>query len=79
MSISILIKTHSYTLNLATINYMSAAKHGVMKGMCVFAMTCGRKVICTCPYDEVMKQIANFTLNQFTESRVPIKILELQY
>ena len=76
---TILIKTHSYILNLANINYMKAEKHGEMKGMCIFVMTCSRTVICTCPYDEVMKQIAGFTLNQFKESRVPIEILTLKY
>ena len=47
-----LIQSHTYTINLANVNYFR--EH---HGMTIFRMNNGKTVQITCPYDSVMKQL----------------------
>ena len=47
-----LIQSHTYTINLANVNYIRASR-----GVTIFRMNNGKTVQITCPYDDVIKQL----------------------
>ena len=53
-----LIQSHSYTINLANVNYIRPhIDSPTMTNMTIFRMNNGKTVQITCPYDSVMKQL----------------------
>ena len=52
-----LIQSHTYTINLANVNYIREFEHGSGAFGTIFRMNNGKTVQITCPYDSVMKQL----------------------
>jgi len=53
-----LIQSHTYTINLANVNYFR--EH---HGMTIFRMNNGKTVQITCPYDVVISQLRIVNMN----------------
>jgi hypothetical protein len=75
---TIIIQSHTYTINLDNVSYFSEDRFN----QTVFTTTNGRKVRITCPYDEVNKQINSALMsalaNTMSTQNVPI-FIELEY
>ena len=70
-----LIKSHTYTINLANVNYIKSTvdidnNHGTL-----FYMNNGKCVTITCPYDVVMHQLAGSRL----DGDYTVKVIYLEY
>ena len=70
-----LIKSHTYTINLANVNYIKSSvdidnNHGTL-----FYMNNGKCVTITCPYDVVIHQLAG----SVTNSDYVVKVVHLEY
>ena len=55
----ILLKSHTYTINLANVNYFRSSDHVRENDGTCFYMNNGKCVTITCPYDVVMHQLAS--------------------
>jgi len=64
-----LIQSHTYTINLANVNYFR--EH---HGMTIFRMNNGKTVQITCPYDVVISQLRIVNMN----GDLP-KMIKLEY
>ena len=71
-----LIKSHSYTINLANVNYIrSHIDSPSMTNMTMFKMNNGKTVQITCPYDVVIHQLAG----SMTHESYAVKVVNLEY
>ena len=70
-----LIKSHTYTINLANVNYIKSSvdidnNHGTL-----FYMNNGKCVTITCPYDVVIHQLAGSRV----DDAYTVKVVYLEY
>ena len=70
-----LIQSHTYTINLANVNYIRSHREA---NMTIFKMNNGRTVQITCPYDVVMKQLKG-TMNTIDGINSVKKVINLEY
>jgi len=68
-----LIQSHTYTINLANVNYIRASR-----GVTIFRMNNGKTVQITCPYDDVIKQLRG-TMNTVNGIDSVKKVVTLDY
>ena len=68
-----LIQSHTYTINLANVNYIRASR-----GVTIFRMNNGKTVQITCPYDDVIKQLRG-TMNTVNGIDSVKKVITLDY
>ena len=71
---TIIIQSHTYTINLDNVSYFSEDQFN----QTVFTTTNGRKVRITCPYDEVLKQIKDKLHSTMGNQTVPV-FIKLEY
>ena len=74
---NVFLKSHSYTINLANVLYIKQwdSIGGIGTRL---PMKDERMVQITCPYDEVMRQIARFQ-KRHSASNGDVRIIELDY
>ena len=73
-----LIKSHTFTINLANVNYFkSSVDINNHDGTC-FYMSNGKCVTITCPYDDVIKQLRG-TMNTVNGIDSVKKVVTLDY
>ena len=53
-----LLKSHTFTINLANVNYIRSSNHIDDHDRTCFYMNNGKCVTITCPYDVVIHQLA---------------------
>jgi len=70
-----LIQSHTYTINLANVNYIRSHREA---NMTIFKMNNGRTVQITCPYDDVIKQLRG-TMNTVNGIDSVKKVVTLDY
>jgi len=58
-----LIQSHTYTINLANVNYIREFEHGSGAVGTIFRMNNGKTVQITCPYDVVISQLRIVNMN----------------
>ena len=74
-----LIQSHTYTINLANVNYIRAhIDSPSMRNMTIFKMNNGRTVQITWPYDDVIKQLRG-TMNTVNGIDSVKKVITLDY
>ena len=78
---NILIKSHSYTINLANVSSIRKLEFNNGKIGTRFVLFNDYAVQITCPYDEVMKQIAQYESDPspYILDHGEIRIIELEY
>ena len=70
-----LIQSHTYTINLAYVNYIRSHREA---NMTIFKMNNGRTVQITWPYDDVIKQLRG-TMNTVNGIDSVKKVVTLDY
>ena len=70
-----LIQSHTYTINLANVNYIRSHREA---NMTIFKMNNGRTVQITCPYDVVMSQLKGI-MNTVDGINSVKKVINLEY
>jgi len=72
---NILIKSHSYTINLANVLHMRKYEYTNGKIGTLFVLSNDYAVHITCHYDEVMKQLTPALTTTYGD----LRIIELEY
>ena len=70
-----LIQSHTYTINLANVNYIRSHREA---NMTIFKMNNGRTVQITCSYDDVMIQLKGI-MNTVDGINSVKKVINLEY
>ena len=70
-----LIKSHTFTINLANVNYFRSSRSTDDNDGTLFYMNNGKCVTITCPYDVVMHQLAGSRL----DGDYTVKVIYLEY
>ena len=65
-----LIKSHTFTINLANVNYFRSSDHVRENDGTCFYMNNGKCVTITCPYDVVIHQLAGSNVDAMANSIV---------
>ena len=65
-----LIKSHTFTINLANVNYIRSSNHIDDHDRTCFYMNNGKCVTITCPYDVVIHQLAGSNVDAMANSIV---------
>ena len=65
-----LLKSHTFTINLANVNYIRSSNHIDDHDRTCFYMNNGKCVTITCPYDVVIHQLAGSNVDAMANSIV---------
>ena len=65
-----LLKSHTFTINLANFNYIRSSNHIDDHDRTCFYMNNGKCVTITCPYDVVIHQLAGSNVDAMANSIV---------
>ena len=68
-----LIKSHTFTINLANVNYFRSSDHVRENDGTCFYMNNGKCVTITCPYDVVIHQLAGSNVDAMANSIVHLE------